>query len=859
MKRFGWLVLLLGSFWVSTSQAQDLDDLIKGLRDPDPTIRANAAAGVMKLGKNALPKLTETLKAEKGNKEAQLAILQALALIGPDPEDKDLRIQLLLMLKSKPELRPDAAKVLGKIGTASGEALLNFAKDKDPEVKRYALISMGYMGPDAKEYLKTIQTNLISAKNTPEIKAAAAEALGRIGPDAEPAAKDLTRTAKDKNIPLRVQSCIALSRVVPDDKRALDAIVLLITEQAAWNAAIPEVAKMGPDAQAFYATALKAKDETVRFKALQGMAKLKGLGKEAAEAIGPSLKDESVGVRRAAIGVLASIEANKIKDAVPQISEALKDKDPTNRGQALAILNKLGADAKKAAPALAEILKDKDPALRTAVLGVFKKMGADAAPATFALLNLVGEEKDLLPEVGKMLDLFGPAALPGYIKALESENPFVKQIAAENIAKLGPGGREAAAALGITLRDKEKAVRTASAEALEKIGKGVVQTLRDSLKDPDPAARAQAIETLGELGPKAKAALPDLKTALSDKDGIVRLQAALALKKTGDAKDALTDLIKLLDDPDNRVRRIVAASLEEVGPDAKPAVPGLTRMLRSRDRGARQQAANTLKAIGMRARAAVPELTNLLMDSDPDVRTSGIQALGKIGPDARDAVPALIVLFKDKEDTVRNASATAIGDIGPTSIPVLAEALRYPDKDVRHYAAIALVNMGPKAKDALPMLAVAIKEDKEADVRKAVALSLKELGPECKPIFPTLIEVLPKDTDIEVRINLILTLATLAIADKPALAAIIGAFKDKDEAVRTTAIEAVSKLGAAGVPSVIEALKDKDKNSKLCAIAVCDRLGPVAKLAVPVLTAASKSEDDDVRDAGAKALEKVNK
>jgi HEAT repeat protein len=861
MKRLGWLVILVGTWWIcTTTHADEIDDQIKALRDPDATIRANAAAALSKVGKDALPKLKEALKKEKG-KDSQLAVLQALAIVGPDPEDADLRRQLLTLLISKPDIRPEVVRVLGKLGAGSALALKNILKDKeikDPEIKRYALLGLGYLGEDAKDQTGTIKT-FLGFKNTPAIRAAAAEALGRIGPDAEGASSDLSRAAKDKDVGVRVASSVALCRIVPEEKVALNAVVALISDDAAWKAATGSVAALGPYALAFYTTALKAKDENVRFKALQGMVAMKDtdLNKEAAEAIGPSLKDESLGIRRAAVNVLNKMSPKNVKDAVPQVAEALKDKDPGIRGIALGILNKLGADAKSASPKLAELLKDKDPVLRKTVLGVLDKLGADAAPSALALLNLVAEEKDLLPDVQKMLEKFGIAALPSYLKALESENPVVKQLAADQIGKLGPAGREAAAALSVTLRDKDKAVRTASADALEKIGKGVVQTLVMLLKDPDPATRAQAIETIGELGPKAKAATPDLQKALADKDGIVRLQAALALKKLGDAKDSLTDLVKLLDDPDGRVRKIAAASLEEVGPDAKPAVPGLTRMLRSRDRAARQQAANTLKAIGMRARAAVPELTNLLMDSDMEVRTSGIQALGKIGPDARDAVPALVVLFKDKEETIRSQAATAIGDIGPTSIPILTEALRYEDKDVRQYAAIAFVNMGPKAKEALPALAAALK-DKDPEVRKAVALSLKEIGPDAKPVVAALTEALTKDTENEVRIGMILILGTMAIADKPSMMAMISAFKDKDEAVRMTAIEAVSKLGAAAVPSLAEALKDKDKNSKICACVVLEKLGPGGKLALAGLMEASKSNDDDVRAAAAKALEKVN-
>jgi HEAT repeat protein len=861
MKRLAWLVLLLGTYWLTLARADEIDDNVKALRDPDAAIRKNAAAALAQSGKDALPKLVEVLKKEKNgtNKELQLALLGALATIGPDPADKDLRLTLLQMLKTKPELRLDATRVLGRLGAPGAEALRNVLKsDKDVEIRRHALLGLGYAGEDAKEHVKEISRNL-SFKQDAKIRTAAAEALGRIGTHAEAATSDLAKAAKDKDVPVRWHAAVALAHVAPEDKKALDVAVALINDDAAWKACAGPIAQSGAYGLGFLVVAMRAKDENVRFKALQSMAAVPPdqLGEAAATAVGPSLKDDSLGIRRAAVGVLAKMGGASLGKAVPLVAEALKDKDPGIRGQALQIITKMGADANNASPRLAELLKEKDPELRKQVVGVLEKQAEKAAPAALALIVVTAENKELLPDTLKLLEKFGPKALPLYMEGLKHENAMVRQMSAEQIGKLGPAGREAAAILGQTLRDMDKGVRGASADALEKVGKGVIPGLREQLKDKTPAMRAQAAETLGELGPKAKIAVPEIRLALADKEGVVRFQAALALKKIGDAKEVASDLIKLLDDPQASIRKLAASALEEVGADAKDAVPGLTRMLRSRDRAARQQAVNTLKAIGLPARAAVPELTNLVMDSDPDVRNGAIQALGKIGPDARDAVPALVLLFKDKEENIRSLASTAVGDIGQPAIPVLREALTYDDKDVRQYAAISFVNMGPKAKDAVKDLAAGLK-DKEPEVRKAIILSLKEIGPDTKPIIPQLVEAL-QDTEPDVRTGAIMTLSTMGLTEKAALTALGLALKDKEDIVRAVAIEAIAKLGPAGVPALIDALKDKDKNGRIAAAIVLERLGPVGRAAVPALNEAAKDPNDDVRIAVNKALEKIGK
>jgi HEAT repeat protein len=53
------------------------------------------------------------------------------------------------------------------------------------------------------------------------------------------------------------------------------------------------------------------------------------------------------------------------------------------------------------------------------------------------------------------------------------------------------------------------------------------------------------------------------------------------------------------------------------------------------------------------------------------VRAWAAHALAEIGPDAKDAVPALIKLLKDSDEGPRNDSCMALGDIGPVAIDAL--------------------------------------------------------------------------------------------------------------------------------------------------------------------------------------------
>src|SRR5690349_21610120 len=115
MKRHAWAVLLLGCWWLGAVRA-DVDADIKGLKSQDANLRKQSAARLTQAGKAALPKLKEVVNKD-GEKQYQITVLQTLAEIGPDP-DKDLRQQLVAMVKSKPDLRNEAARVLGRMGSA---------------------------------------------------------------------------------------------------------------------------------------------------------------------------------------------------------------------------------------------------------------------------------------------------------------------------------------------------------------------------------------------------------------------------------------------------------------------------------------------------------------------------------------------------------------------------------------------------------------------------------------------------------------------------------------------------------------------------------------------------------------------
>src|SRR5256885_1672691 len=104
-----------------------------------------------------------------------------------------------------------------------------------------------------------------------------------------------------------------------------------------------------------------------------------------------------------------------------------------------------------------------------------------------------------------------------------------------------------------------------------------------------------------------------------------------------------------------------------------------------------------------------------LRHPDPDVRYSpappasdlgpaaeAALALGEIGPAAKGAVPALLATLKSDEVLLIEPFVLGtLGKIGEPAVPALIEALVAKEYRLRHGAAYALALIGPGAADAV--------------------------------------------------------------------------------------------------------------------------------------------------------------
>jgi HEAT repeat protein/S1-C subfamily serine protease len=331
------------------------------------------------------------------------------------------------------------------------------------------------------------------------------------------------------------------------------------------------------------------------------------------------------------------------------------------------------------------------------------------------------------------------------------------------------------------------------------------------LEGPETAERARVAEALGKIGPEAKLAIPTL-------------------------------LNKLRDEQNETTGRIMADALAKIGPPAKQDISMLRGAIKDMSPQVRAYAATSIGAIGADAGSLLPLLTEAAKDRQVIVRQNAVSALGKMGGNGKEAImPVLTNALKDSEHEVRVAAALSLetmNTLGAADVPLLTGLLKHQDSEVRASAARTLAKMGPKAKAALPELMEAFKGTDNA-VRRASIMALASLGTEAKSAVPAFTDALG-DSDVEIRKQAIVALTKVGPDAKSAADALANVVGDADKEVRKNAVKALGTIGVGTKPVVAalsQALKGEDKELRVDVATALAAIGPAAKEAVPSLLA----------------------
>jgi HEAT repeat protein len=132
---------------------------------------------------------------------------------------------------------------------------------------------------------------------------------------------------------------------------------------------------------------------------------------------------------------------------------------------------------------------------------------------------------------GELIMAIGNDSIPKLREALNNESDEVKSQSAFVLGNMGPKANAAVSDLMRVFRNPNGLVRKAAADALVGIGSDSLPFLLGALSDEDPQIRKSAVYALGNMGSKAQSALDKLNLLLDDDSTMVKDMASRAIRK----------------------------------------------------------------------------------------------------------------------------------------------------------------------------------------------------------------------------------------------------------------------------------------------------------------------------------------
>jgi HEAT repeat protein len=312
-------------------------------------------------------------------------------------------------------------------------------------------------------------------------------------------------------------------------------------------------------------------------------------------------------------------------------------------------------------------------------------------------------------------------------------------------------------------------------------------------------AQYPAVYAVGRIG--AKAALPALRKLAQSKDPLLSSMSLWAMARLEPSngelvKQAFTTLAANLGSADRRLQLASARALGEL--DVPPQLIGseMIDLVRGLDPEIRSALA---EAIASRGAAVTPRLVHAL--SLRDRRDFALIVLRRLGPAASAGVPQIVAAAKAAGDPeFQRECVFTLAAIGPGAAPAmeyLVDVVRNAAPPLQYAASYALGRIGSGAAAATPALRPLLESD-DSFLRTAAAWALLKIDPaknaDLQPLAIGLFTAALADERPEVRAAMAQALAEQGPAAKTALPALERALHDREEAVRDAAAEAVSKI-----------------------------------------------------------------
>jgi HEAT repeat protein len=352
------------------------------------------------------------------------------------------------------------------------------------------------------------------------------------------------------------------------------------------------------------------------------------------------------------------------------------------------------------------------------------------------------------------------------------------------------------------------------------------------LRDPDPAVRVKASETLLEM------AAESWRRRLRGNPG----------PRPGHAVPALVEALK---DENVRVRRNAVEAIGLIGDRPKLAVPALIRAMEDKGVVGNENATSVshsaviaLRHFGVEAREAVSALLKYARSNDHSLKGLSIGTLGSIGAEREKVVPLLLDILKDnREMKLWGVAAVALAEFNPSpgAVVVLKEAFEKvgvqdptAHRVIQDHILCAMKDLGNRETDprtrrdvvAPFLLKVAKDRNRNEALRSNAVRYIGELRPPAEHVAKELV-------------------ACVLSEEYLGLAGHI----DK----------ALVKLGPDAVGPLLGALDHPKTSLRAWGAGLLGRIGPMAGPALPKLRQLTKERDPIVTNRSVFAIQQIEK
>ena len=362
------------------------------------------------------------------------------------------------------------------------------------------------------------------------------------------------------------------------------------------------------------------------------------------------------------------------------------------------------------------------------------------------------EESSLSPSLRDEHSIRDNQEINTILEGLASQDITARRSAARKLAAVAnPSSSVVVEPVLKACMDEDPVVRRLAITALARTGAkpdSAIPVLAEAQLDEDRSVRSSAVDALGVMAPHAKEAVTSvLKQALVSNYTDARQAAAVVLLRLGlEERESLRTLLELLENDNPEVRHSAAYALGELGPIAKESAAALAkRLLSDENILVRASAAASLGYI-RNVPVGAPALAQGLTDGSPLVRTQAAQAIGGFGEQASCAITDL--LYNAVNDTSLLSRYAALGALEELALyatdaaPKLAELIGDQDEFTRILALQALRKIGPRGRQAIPILINLANNHQRAQTRcKAINALLNVCDDEGRitPVFQSLL------------------------------------------------------------------------------------------------------------------------